>query len=86
MNKNDKCKDKIFLDKLKNRLCQENNLPIIYIFNKIHSSNRLNEIFEHIYDDSLFIEDINNDNNILLKVINEKSYQINRKRFAWFDK
>ena len=77
MNKNDKFEDKIFRDKLKNRLCKENNLPIIYIFNKMHSSNRLNEIFEHIYDDSLFIEDINNDNNILLKEIKKKGNKIN---------
>ena len=62
------------MDKLKYKLCLENNIPIIYIFNKDKSSKRLNEQFEHIYDDAIFIEDINNDNNILLKVINEKSY------------
>jgi len=72
-----KFEKRVALDKLKNKLCKEHNIPIIYIFNKLHSSSRLNELFEHMYDDAIFIEDINNDNNTLLKAINEKSNKIN---------
>lgn len=57
-------KDKIHI------LCK---IPIIYIFNKLHSSHRLNEHFNHMYDDALFIEDIIEDNNILLNEIKKRS-------------
>lgn len=73
MNKNDKFEDKIRRDKLKHNLCKEHNIPIIYIFNKLHSSHRLNEHFNHMYDDALFIEDIIEDNNILLNEIKKRS-------------
>ena len=53
--------------------CNKNGYKMIYILNKKNSELCLNEQFEHIYDDSLFIEDIIKDNNILLKAINEKS-------------
>lgn len=71
MNRNDKFEDKVYRDKLKFSQCKENGVKIIYIFNKLHSSNRLNELFEHIYDDSLFIEDINENSEILLNKISE---------------
>ena len=77
MTKKQTFEERVEMDKLKYKLCFENNIPIIYIFNKEKSSRRVNEQFEHIYDDAIFIEDINNDNNILLKVINEKSNKIN---------
>jgi hypothetical protein len=69
MNKTDKFKDKVYRDKLKLTQCKENNVETIYIFNKLHSANRLNEQFNHMYDDALFIEDIIKDNNILLNKI-----------------
>jgi hypothetical protein len=73
MNKNDKFEDKIRRDKLKYNLCKEHNIPIIYIFNKLHSSHRLDEHFNHMYDDALFIEDIIEDSNILLNEIKKRS-------------
>ena len=60
---------RIILDKLKNRLCKKYGIPIIYIFNKRNSKYRLDEQFNHMYDDALFIEDIMKDNNILLNKI-----------------
>lgn len=71
MNRSDKFVDKVYRDKLKFNQCKKNGVKIIYIFNKLHSANRLNELFEHIYDDSLFIEDINGNNEILLNKISE---------------
>jgi hypothetical protein len=71
MNRSDKFEDKVYRDKLKFNQCKKNGVKIIYIFNKLHSANRLNELFEHIYDDSLFIEDINGNNEILLNKISE---------------
>lgn len=73
MNKNDNFEDKICRDKLKYNLCKEHNIPIIYIFNKLHSSHRLDEHFNHMYDDALFIEDIIEDSNILLNEIKKRS-------------
>lgn len=52
--------------------CNENGYKMIYVLNKENSECCLNEQFEHIYDNAIFIEDINKDNNILLKAINEK--------------
>lgn len=69
LNKNDKFEDKVYRDKLKYKLCKENNINIIYIFNKLHSLNMLNEKFESMYNESLFIEDIIKDNNTLLTKI-----------------
>ena len=69
MNKTDTFEEKIDRDLLKNDLCCSNGIEIIYIFNKLHSSHRLNERFNHIYDNSLFIEDIENDNSILINKI-----------------
>ena len=65
----DKFQDNFTRDKLKLRLCKERNIPIIYIFGKHHSNSRLNEQFNHMYDDALFIEDIMKDNTILLNKI-----------------
>jgi len=62
---------RIILDKLKNRLCKKYGIPIIYIFNKRNSKYRLDEQFNHMYDDALFIEDIEKDNSILLDKISE---------------
>ena len=72
MNKTDKFEDKICRDKIKLQSCKEQNIPIIYVFGKTHSANRLNEQFDHMYDDALFIEDIMKDNNILLDRIKEQ--------------
>lgn len=69
LNKNDSFNEKVERDLLKNRLCEEHGIRIIYIFNKIHSSYRLNEQFNHLYDAALFIEDIEKDNSILIKEI-----------------
>ena len=73
MNKTDTFENKILRDKLKLKLCKENNINIIYVFSKIHSSKRLDEKFDHMYDDVLFIENIMNDNTILLSNIKEHS-------------
>lgn len=59
-------------DLLKNTLCKQHNIKIIYIFSKHHSKARLNEDFNNIYDDALFIEDIIKDNKILLNRIKEQ--------------
>ena len=74
MNKRDSFSSKVERDVLKNKLCVEHEIKILYVFNKIHSSNRLNEMFNHMYDEALFIEDIENDNSILfnkIKKLNE---------------
>lgn len=76
MNKNDKFEEKVYRDKLKYKLCKNNDLEIIYVFSKYHSSNRLNEMFDHMYDDSIFIEDIIENNNILLDKIHENNTNI----------
>ena len=73
MNKKDTFEEKVNRDLLKNELCAEHGIKIIYIFNKIHSSNRLNEDFKHIYDNSLFIEDIEKNNSILINEIKRDS-------------
>jgi hypothetical protein len=73
MNRKDKFEDKVCRDKLKYNLCKEHNIPIIYIFNKFHSSHRLDEHFNHMYDDALLIEDIIEDNSILLNEIKKRS-------------
>jgi very-short-patch-repair endonuclease len=49
--------------------CNENGYKMIYILNKENSKYRLDEQFNHMYDDALFIEDIIKDNNILLDKI-----------------
>lgn len=61
--------ERVELDKLKLKLCSDNGIKIIYIFNKQKSSKRVDEQFNHMYDDALFIEDIIEDNNILLNKI-----------------
>ena len=70
-NKDGQFEKRIMLDKLKYRLCIEHNIRIIYIFSKRNSKYRLDEQFNHMYDDALFIEDIMKDNNILLNRIEE---------------
>lgn len=42
---------------------------MIYILNKENSKYRLDEQFNHMYDDALFIEDVMKDNSILLDKI-----------------
>lgn len=69
MNKHETFEDKVERDVLKNKLCLEHGVRIIYVFSKIHSAQRLNEQFNHMYDDALFIEDIENDNSILINKI-----------------
>ena len=71
LNKNDKFENKVTRDLLKNKLCYDNKIPIIYLFTKIHSSNILDEKFNGIYNKPLFIEDINENNKILLDKISE---------------
>lgn len=71
LNKTDKFKDKIYRDKLKNILCTNHNIRIVYILSKMHSSYCLNEQFNHMYDDALFIEDIQENPQILIDKINE---------------
>lgn len=61
--------ERVELDKLKLKLCSDNGIKIIYIFSEQKSSKRLDEQFNHMYDDALFIEDIIEDNNILLNKI-----------------
>lgn len=73
MNKHDKFEEKVNRDKLKNKLCQDNKIDIIYVFKKEHSNKRLDEMFENIYDDSLFIEDISENSFILLNKIKRDS-------------
>ena len=75
MNKCDKFEEKVHRDKLKHKLCTEREIHIIYIFNKFHSSNRLNEEFNHMYDDALFIEDILKNPQILLNEIIKQNEQ-----------
>ena len=58
-------------DQLKYKLCQEHGIPIIYILNKKFAQQSLNEQFNHIYDNALFIEDIEENPQILLEKINE---------------
>lgn len=69
MNKNNNFEENALRDQLKLKLCKEHNIPIIYIFNKHHSNTRLNEQFNHMYDDALFIEDIEKNPQILLNKI-----------------
>ena len=69
MNKHDNFEEKVNRDKIKHKLCADNKIEIIYIFNKKFSNKILDEMFENIYDDSLFIEDIFENNSILLKQI-----------------
>ena len=64
-----KFEKRVILDKLKNKLCKKHKIPIIYIFAKRNSKHRLDEQFNHMYDDALFIEDIVKDNSILLDKI-----------------
>lgn len=73
MNKKDSFNNKVNRDLLKNKLCIEHGISIIYVFNKIHSSHRLNEQFCHLYDNSLFIEDLETDGTILIKQIKRDS-------------
>lgn len=71
MNKNDNFENKVSRDQLKYKLCQEHGIPIIYILNKKFAQQSLNEQFNHIYDNALFIEDIEENPQILLEKINE---------------
>ena len=66
MTKKQSFEERIEMDKLKFKLCNENNISIIYIFNKKNSSKRLDEQFGHMYDDALFIEDVIENNDILI--------------------
>jgi hypothetical protein len=69
MNKHDKFDEKVNRDKIKYKLCVGNEIEVIYIFNKKYSTKILDEMFENIYNNSLFIEDIFENNSILLKRI-----------------
>jgi hypothetical protein len=68
-NKDGQFEKRIMLDKLKYKLCVEHGINVIYIFFKRNSKYRLDEQFNHMYDDALFIEDIMKDNTILLDKI-----------------
>lgn len=73
MNNRDSFENKIERDFLKNKQCSEHKIDVLYVFSKVHSSQRLDEKFNHMYDNALFIEDIENDNSILLNKIKRDS-------------
>lgn len=73
MNKHESFENKIERDFLKNKQCSKHKINILYIFSKTHSLQRLDEKFNHIYDNALFIEDIENNNSILLNEIKRGS-------------
>lgn len=57
----------------KSKLCKENGAKLIYVIKKEDRKASLQECFQHIYDDALFIEDIDENPQILIDRINEIS-------------
>ncbi len=67
-NKQDKFHEKVHRDILKNRLCRENGLNMIYIINDCHKALINNPIFEGIYtnENTVTIEKIEKNNYVLI--------------------
>ena len=70
-NKNGQFEKRLLMDKLKLKLCSEHGINIIYIFAKKNSKHRLDEQFNHMYDNALLIDDIIENHDILLNKIKD---------------